>query len=348
MFSQGSWEVDLLGSRWTDSLQKRTWGSLLQLCGYRFVWHGRLSLGVLLVVASVFQVFLPVRYSFRHFTHGVKTVWCEEMGTHRSFLLAYYHMMCAWQIPEVTVCVMHHLPNVATQNLKGALSHSFPVSETWELARCMALAWSLSCGWNQDVIQGLVKGWEFTSEIAQPHVALTCDPEFLIGCWVGSFIPHDVDLSRGLPALLQLTVSDPKTEQRMCFEVCFRKSHVATFWLLLEANHLAFLEGKTHRAIEKSVGTFSSHHHLCKPWSPRLLAMSSEHAEDARACRATSVYLNFPCILMHVYHCWETRFPCTFQLAAERLYWEWHHTFWKLGIQAHLSCQLMLSSFFLF
>lgn len=140
----------------------------------------------------------------------------------------------------------------------------------------------------------------------------------------------------------------PQNRAKDVFWGVFSEITCCHFLLLLEANHLAFLEGKTHRAIEKSVGAFSSHHHLCKLWSPRLLAMSSEHAEDARACRATSVYLNFTCILMHVYHCWVTRFPCTFQLAAERLYWEWHHTFWKLGIQAHLSCQLMLSSFFLF
>lgn len=57
-----------------------------------------------------------------------------------------------------------------------------------------------------------------------------------------------VGLSIGLRALLQLTsltVSDPQTEQRMCFEVYFLKEITwCHFLLLLEENHLAFLEGK--------------------------------------------------------------------------------------------------------
>lgn len=50
---QGSWEMALLGSPGKDLLQERTWVSLLQLCGYRFVWHSHLSSGVLSEAASV-------------------------------------------------------------------------------------------------------------------------------------------------------------------------------------------------------------------------------------------------------------------------------------------------------
>lgn len=165
MFLQGSRERALLGSSGKGSLQERMWVSLLQLCGYRFVWHCHLSLGVLLVAASVFC--LSGTVSGASHTGGSKPPDVRKWGLIEAFCLPPSHddRMADAQSP---VCIMHHLSNIAAPNLNQVVFQSFPASEpgSWLAVWLKPLRWL-----NQDAIQGSVEGWEFTSEITQPHVA---------------------------------------------------------------------------------------------------------------------------------------------------------------------------------
>lgn len=81
------------------------------------------------------KCFLPVGWSFRHCTSGVKEPSDGRKWVLTCFLLAYHRMMCAWQMPKVVSveCITSQMDQ--HKNLKHVLT------ETWELASFKPFKW---------------------------------------------------------------------------------------------------------------------------------------------------------------------------------------------------------------